>query len=266
MYVDTARGAYGLGRTGKAKILPMLLLAVMCLPAVIMVGVTLVTGIPELGDYPAYAYAMQVIVAIYVAGQAPVAVSRDLRFRTITLYFSRPLRRGDYVAAKFAGLATAVFVFCSAPLLLMFVGAVLARLPMAEQLPDLPIALLGVALLALLLSGISLAIASITPRRGLGVAAIIAVLLVLAGIQTALASLGVEEGNDTLAISSGLVSPFSLVDGVQAGLLGASSAVGLGDDRTLGSAAGTGFAGVTLALIGASYGLLLLRYRKVSVT
>ena len=44
-----------------------------------------------------------------------------------------------------------------------------------------------------------------------------------------LADLGVEEGNDTLAVYSGLVSPFSLVDGVQAGLLGASSAVATSD-------------------------------------
>ncbi|WP_410961726.1 hypothetical protein, partial [Salmonella sp. SAL4457] len=80
-------------------------------------GVTLLTGAPDLpADYASYSFTMQVIVSIYVAGQAPVAVSRDLRFRTITLYFSRPLRRGDYVAAKFAALATAVLVFCATPL------------------------------------------------------------------------------------------------------------------------------------------------------
>jgi ABC-2 type transport system permease protein len=274
MYVDTARGAYGLGRTGKSKILPMLLLAVMCLPAVITVGVTLVTGIPDLADYAGYAYVMQVIVAIYVAGQAPVAVSRDLRFRTITLYFSRPLRRGDYVAAKFGALTTAVFLFCSAPLVVLLAGAALAREPMAEHLPDFLVALAGAALLSLLLAGLSLAIASVTPRRGLGVAAVIAVLLVLSGVQAVLMALGAGDAtgdrNDALATFSGLISPFSLVDGVQAALLGAPSAIGTGPDGQpigpVGTAEGVVYGVVALALIVASYALLQLRYRKVSVT
>ena len=58
-------------------------------------------------------------------------------------------------------------------------------------------------------------IAAFTPRRGLGVAAIIAVLLVLAGVQGAVQAIAVEECADTFAGYAGLVSPFTLVHGVQ---------------------------------------------------
>jgi len=36
LFVESAKGAYGLGRPGRSKIMPMLILAFMCLPAVII--------------------------------------------------------------------------------------------------------------------------------------------------------------------------------------------------------------------------------------
>ena len=54
------------------------------------------------GDYTSYVLNVQLLVMVYVAGQAPASVSRDLRFRVVSLYFSRPLERIDYVVAKYA--------------------------------------------------------------------------------------------------------------------------------------------------------------------
>ena len=39
LYSQSLRGAYGLGRSAKSKVLPMLLFVVMCVPAAIMVAV-----------------------------------------------------------------------------------------------------------------------------------------------------------------------------------------------------------------------------------
>ena len=44
MYVESARGAYGLGRAGRTKVMPALLLAAICLPALIS---TVVRGSAE---------------------------------------------------------------------------------------------------------------------------------------------------------------------------------------------------------------------------
>ena len=122
---------------------------------------------------------------VFVAAQAPAVVSRDLRFRVMSLYFSRPLERHRLRLAKYAAMTAAMFVLMALPLTILFVGALLAKLPLGEQLPDYLRSLGGAFLTALVLAGIGLVIAAVTPRRGLGVAAIIAVLAVLAGVQGA---------------------------------------------------------------------------------
>ena len=119
------------------------------------------------------------MITIFLGSQAPAAMSRDLRFRVAPLYFSRPLSRQQYVQAKYAGMATALFILVALPITLLFVGALLADLPLDEQLPDYLRALGGAAVLAVVLAGIGLVVAAMTPRRGLGVAAVVGVLLVL---------------------------------------------------------------------------------------
>ena len=45
LFVETLRGAYGLGRSARSKVMPFLLLAVMVLPAVVMGIVTSYFGV-----------------------------------------------------------------------------------------------------------------------------------------------------------------------------------------------------------------------------
>ena len=263
LFVDSAKGAYGLGRSVRSKVMPMLLLAAMCLPALIIAVFAAVTKVGELpGGYTSYLVNVQLLIAIYVAGQSPASVSRDLRFRVISLYFSRPLERVDYVLAKYAAMTVAVFVLIAAPLTILFVGALLAELPIDEQVPDYLRSLAGAALCALVVAGVGLVIAAITPRRGLGVAAIISVLVVLAGIEAAVRGIAIEENEDTVARYAGLLSPFTLVDGVQSALLGAESTLPAAPS---GISGGLVFLLVTVLLIGGCVGTLLLRYRKVSI-
>ncbi len=177
LYVDSLRGAFGLGRSAKSKVMPFLLLAVICVPALVVAIALNVTPQDEFPfDLTSYAFFVYIPLSLYVAGQAPASVSRDLRFRVVSLYFSRPLRRGDYVAAKYAAMATAVFAILTVPLLLLTAGGLLASFPAGDTLRQLGQALVGAAVTAPVLGGIGLLIASVTPRRGLGVAAVIAVL------------------------------------------------------------------------------------------
>ena len=263
LFVESAKGAYGLGRSARSKIMPMLLLGAICLPAVIIVVIAAVTSADELAsDYTSYILNVSPLVMIYVAGQAPASVSRDLRFRVMPLYFSRPLHRVDYVVAKYAALATALFLLVALPLTILFVGALLAEMPVGQQVPDYLRSLGGALLLAVVLAGMGLVIASVTPRRGLGVAAIIAVLAVLVGLQGAVQGISAQEGRDTVTGYSGLISPFTLVDGVQNVFLGAESVLPIGPPGTVGALV---FLGVTVLLIAGCFGTLLMRYRKVSI-
>ena len=262
MFLEGLRGAYGLGRSARSKVVPALLLAAICLPALIIVIVASVTRASRLPlDYTAYPLNLQVLVVIFVAAQAPVLVSRDLRFRVISLYFSRPMERVDYVLARWAGLAGAVLFLLALPLTVLLAGALLSQMPLGEQVGDYLRALGQAALLAVLLSGIALVIAAVTPRRGLGVAAIVTVLLVLSGVQATVESIAGNEGEGTLAGYSRLLSPSTLVAAVSDDVLGGGTGVGPPD------AIGTSVEVlVYLAAVAACYGLLVLRYRKVSVS
>src|SRR3954470_780130 len=62
LYSQSLRGAYGLRRSVKSKVLPMVLFAVMCVPAAIMVAVTVATKAKELPvEYTNYAIVMQAV-------------------------------------------------------------------------------------------------------------------------------------------------------------------------------------------------------------
>ncbi|MFJ9375172.1 ABC transporter permease subunit [Streptomyces sp. NPDC101455] len=264
LYSQSLRGSYGLGRSVKSKVLPMLLFVVMCVPAAIMVAVAVATKAKDLPvDYTRYAIIMQAVIGLYVASQAPQSVSRDLRFKTVPLYFSRPIETADYVRAKFAALASAMLILTGAPLIVLYVGALLAKLDFADQTKGFAQALVSVTLLSLLFSGIGLVIAAVTPRRGFGIAAVIAVLTISSGAVSTLQAIA-DAQNSTSAIPwIGLFSPVTLIDGLQSAFLGASSAFpgGVGPSH----AEGVVYVLAVLGLIAATYGLLIRRYRKVGL-
>ncbi|MFJ4687594.1 ABC transporter permease [Streptomyces sp. NPDC091377] len=264
LYSQSLRGSYGLGRSVKTKVLPMLLFVVMCVPAAIMVAVAVATKGQELPvSYTRYAIVMQAVISLYVASQAPQSVSRDLRFKTVPLYFSRPIETSDYVRAKFAALASALFILTAAPLLVLYIGALLAELDFADQTKGFAQGLVSVALLSLLFAGLGLVIASVTPRRGFGIAAVIAVLTISYGAVSTLQSIAEVQGSASAVPWIGLFSPITLIDGVQTAFLGADSAFPGGN----GPSAGEGVVYVLAALgfIAACYGILMRRYRKVGL-
>ncbi|MEU9588227.1 ABC transporter permease [Streptomyces sp. NPDC048219] len=264
LYSQSLRGSYGLGRSAKSKVLPMLLFAVMCLPAGIMVAVAVATKADELPlDYTRYAIVLQAVISLYVAAQAPQSVSRDLRFKTVPLYFSRPIETADYVRAKYAALASALFLLTAAPLLVLYVGALLAKLDFADQTEGFAQGLVSVALLSLLFAGLGLVVASVTPRRGFGIAAVIAVLTITYGaVSTLQAIADVQDSSGSIAWI-GLFSPITLIDGVQSAFLGATSSFPGGEGP--GTAEGAVYVLVTLGLIAGAYGLLMRRYKKVGL-
>jgi ABC-2 type transport system permease protein len=262
LFAESLRGSYGLGRSARSKIMPLLLLAGITLPALIISIVTAAFGADRLPiTYTSYPFRVQVVVAIFVAAQAPAIMSRDLRYRVISLYFSRPLDRADYVQAKYAAMVTALFVLMALPLTILFLGALLAKLPLRDQLPDYLRAMAAALLYALVIAGIGLLVAAMTPRRGLGVAAVISVLLILSGVQLAVLGISTEFGNDRLAGYSGLLSPFSLVDGVVTRLFGAQSSLPAALPGTSGTLL---FTAAYLVLVVGCYAGLLIRYRKVA--
>ncbi|MFP3989308.1 ABC transporter permease [Streptomyces sp. E11-3] len=264
LYSQSLRGAYGLGRSAKSKVLPMLLLAVMCLPAAIIVAVAVATDLNDLPlDYTRYAIYLQAVIALFLAAQAPQSVSRDLRFKSVPLYFSRPIERIDYVLAKYAAMASALFALTAAPVAILYIGSLLAKMDFTDQTKGFAQGLLSVGLLSLLFAGLGLVMAALTPRRGFGVAAVIAVMTVSYGAVSTVQAIAWEQGSTGAVSWLGLFSPVTLIDGVQTAFLGAASAFPGGEGPSTGT--GVVYLLVVLALVAGSYGALMRRYRKVGL-
>lgn len=264
LFVQSLRGAYGIGRSAKSKVLPMILFGVMVLPTLIVVAVTVVTDANDLPiEYTEYALQAQLLIGLYLAAMAPQSVSRDLRFQTVPLYFSRPIERRDYVLAKYAAMASAMFVFTAVPLIVLYAGGLLAKLGFADQTKGVALGLVQVAVLSVLYAGIGLVVAALTPRRGFGVAAIIAVLNIPYFAASMVQWIAWEEGSTGAVQWLGLASPGTLMDGIQSKFLDGTSA--FPDAIVPSHAAGICYLLVTLALVIGSYAVLMRRYRKAGL-
>jgi ABC-2 type transport system permease protein len=264
LYVQGLRSTFGFGRTARAKVLPILLLVATLLPAVIVVAVEVYAKQDaQLLSYNRYAMFLIPVIGIFVAAQAPQLISRDLRFRTVTLYFSRPLTREDYVLAKLGALASALFLLLSAPILVLSVGGVLAKFPLWQQMKNFVAAEVGAVVFALILAAVSAVLAASTTRRGMGVAVIITVLSVSYTAVVAVQGIAQYYNNETLAGYLGLFSLFTLADGVQIALVNAPTSTPAPPPDGAGQVI---FVLVAIALVAGCFGLLLRRYRKLNAS
>ncbi|KQV15530.1 MULTISPECIES: ABC transporter permease [unclassified Kitasatospora] len=264
LFVQGLRAAYGLGRSGKSKVLPMLVAAALALPALVIVAVAIIMKLDKLSvgyaDYISLSV-MGIFVLMFLAAQAPVLMSRDLRHNTVPLYFSRPITRTDYVQARFLAMAAALMLLMTVPLVLLYLGALLAGLPFGENTGQFAQGLFAALLYSVLYSAIGLLIAAATPRRGFGVAAIMGVMFVsipLVGIVYGLSS-GVGPAPES-ANWAALLSPSTVVHGLVNEMFSITTGGSLHAPGGIGIAV---FALETAVLTGGSYWLLLRRYRNI---
>lgn len=267
LFVTGLRHCFGLGRSARSKVLPMLLLGLMVLPAVILVGVLVqakeALGLDEhLVAYSTYPLTTQLLISVFVAAQAPALISRDLRFGTITLYLARPASRRTYVLVRLASLTAATFLLVATPLLVLYVGGLLADLPIGRETGRFLGALVGALVLAACLAGLAALVAALTTRRGLAVAAVIVVLLVSYTVVSTIQGIALGTGNGTVGEVAGLFSPYTLVNGLQVFLFDSPEATPTPPE---GTAAGLLYVVGTVVTVLGSGAAMLLRYRKVAV-
>jgi ABC-2 type transport system permease protein len=274
------RAAFGFGRGAKAKIVPVIAFLAMCLPAIVNAFI-MSKGNPRAVDYDTYVPALRdIIMTIFVAVQAPELVSRDLRSRVLPLYFSRPIKPGDYPLAKYLGFTAACLVMLEVPLLLLWGGAVAnvhgGSAVWAETRALIPGLLVGL-MWAVSLAAISLFLASLTGRRAFATGTVAIVLLLtytLAEILLQVESQGVVHGGPAggLIVNgpppslaekvSGLFSPFTLFNGVRMWLGGTNAA----DSVLKPGAFGAVYALVLLVVVGLCLVGLAARYRKARLS
>jgi ABC-2 type transport system permease protein len=257
------RSSWGIGRGVKAKIIPILAAIAMLLPAFVN-AFAVSRGNSRLFGYDVYTPQLRVIViTIFIAAQAPELVSRDLRSHVLPLYFSRPIRRGDYPLAKYIALTAALLLLIEIPLLVLYVGTI-ASAKNGHAVWNETKALipgLGVGLMwAVLMAAVGLVLASLTGRRAYATGIVaISCFLTWTVSEVLIQAEGGMTSTSTGARIAGLFSPFNILDGIRIWLGGTSP----GEDANPGHF-GPLYGVVGVLLLAACLGGLAARYRKVS--
>jgi ABC-2 type transport system permease protein len=181
------RAAFGLGRRPLAKVAPWLLSALALLPAAVYLGIAAIApadlDIIETSDYLDIIF---IILILFVAAVTPEIVGRDLRFRTLSLYFTRPIERDDYALARLAAVTAATLAVTLVPQLTLVVGNALATEDaweyVREEWAELPRVVVTGAVAAVYASAVGLAISSQTHRRSFAMGGIVAFFLISAAV------------------------------------------------------------------------------------
>lgn len=255
LLTHSLRTAYGLGRSGKAKVFPWGVVGILVLVAGVVSAVRASIGQVVL-PYDNFPNAVVLLVVMFCAIVAPELVSRDLHSGVLQLYVARPMYPVDYAVAKLAAMVAAVWLLLAGPLLLMFVAGAFTVDGIRQVWDEVGELLPGLAysaIMALVFSPLVLLVASLIRRRTVAAAVVVGAFIVTTPVVAVLNA--VED--PTARQLSFLFSPMTLVAGVRQALFG-DGGMPIGD-------MGPVYVVVAAALAAGSAGLLVARYRRAAV-
>lgn len=263
LYVHSLRGVFGIGRSLSSKVGPIGLAVIAFIPAAFQLGIAAIApGEIEVIRPEDYFQLIEVVLAVFCAVVAPELVGRDQRTQTLSLYFSRALRRQDYALAKFAALMTGMLAITVIPQVMMFIGNGLAAADFGDYLQDewadLPSILGSAILLSGLIAGIGIVIAAQMPSRAYSTVGIIAAFV----LTSIIAGSVFEAADQDIGRFVLLLSPFHVARGLTFWFFDATFDPGT-------QLAEADLPGVTYAMAATSVVLLMLvlllrRYEKIS--
>jgi ABC-2 type transport system permease protein len=220
------RSVLGLGRTTRAKIVPVICLGLPALIALILVGIRAIAArggfedVPLIPGHDAMYSLIAVFALLFVAAQAPELLGRDQRYRVLTLYFSRALRRTDYALAKLVALTLGVLAIVLVPQLILSAGLILLDADVGaairKEAETVPAVLGSSIVIAFVNAAFALAIASTTPRRAYATAAIFGAFIIPGIVAAIVIGLGIGGAAQWII----LFDVGSLLDGVNAWFFG----------------------------------------------
>ena len=201
VYKDGVRTALGLGRGGRAKILPWLFIAVLAAIGLIMAlvagavdrfiapGTAEQLNLPSHSDYYGIA---SIIFFVFAAVSAPELLCPDRREGVINLYLVRPLTGSDYVMARWAAFFTVMVAVAWIPQIILLVG-----LSMGDPRPidylrdnwlDIPQFLAAGIAVAAYTTTLALLTAAFTTRRAYASVFLVGLFVITVPFTTGLAS------------------------------------------------------------------------------
>ena len=211
LFENGVRTILGIGRGGRAKILPALLFFGVMSPAVVFVIILSFFGQAGEGFIPGpadYYGIVGVVLIIFSAIMAPELLGPDRRDNVLPLYLVRPLTSTDYILARFLAFFVIALALVYAGQIVLQAGLILTAESQVDYVRDnwtdaLRILFVGI-LVALFISVAPMAVASFTTRRAYAAAAVIAGYLLT---TTVVNSLMVESCNfETVTTNDTVIS------------------------------------------------------------
>jgi ABC-2 type transport system permease protein len=178
VYKDGIRIALGIGRGGRAKVLPWMFIGVLALIGFIMallagaaerlVGGDVAEGLnlPSHSDFYGIA---SLVLFVFAAVRAPDLICPDRRDGVINLYLVRPLTGSDYVWARWLAFLTVMIAVALFPQIILLVGLAMgdpnpARYLLANWI-DIPRILASGTAFAAYATSLAMFVATFTTRR-----------------------------------------------------------------------------------------------------
>jgi ABC-2 type transport system permease protein len=193
LFQNGVRTILGIGRGGRAKILPALLFFGVMIPAVVFVIILSFIGeagadfIPGPADYYGI---VGVVLIIFSAIMAPELLGPDRRDNVLPLYLVRPLTSTDYILARFLAFFVIALALVYAGQIVLQAGLILTADSQIDYIRDnwtdvLRILFVGIVV-ALFISVAPMSVAAFTTRRAYAAAFVIAVWLLTTSVTNAL--------------------------------------------------------------------------------
>ena len=176
IFKDGVRIALGLGRGGRAKILPWAFIVILASIGLIMAmvagamarlgGPQAAAQVPSHSDFYGIA---SIILFVFGAIIAPELICRDRREKSLTLYLVRPVTGSDYIASRWAAFLVVVVATAWLPQLILFIGLSMGNSDPVRYLAthwlDVPKFLLAGLVMAVYTTTLAMMTASFTTRR-----------------------------------------------------------------------------------------------------
>ncbi len=194
IFENGVRTVLGIGRGPRAKVLPALLFLGAIVPALIFVIILSVAEpaadfLPSTGDYY---QVVSIILLLFGAISAPELLVSDRRDNVIHLYLVRPLTPTDYLLGRFLAFFVIVLALAYSGQIILQVGLILSASSPWEYIKDnwtdVPRFLGAGVLVALFITAVPLAVASLTNRRAYAAAFVIGLFFISTGVADGLTS------------------------------------------------------------------------------
>ena len=181
LFQNGVRTVLGIGRGGRAKILPVLLFLSVMSPAVVFVVILSFVGEAGEGFVPGpseYYSVVSLVLIIFSAIMAPELLGPDRRDNVLPLYLVRPLTSTDYILARFLAFFFIALALAYAGQIILQAGLILTAESQIDYVREnwgdvIRILFVGVVV-AMFISVGPMAVAAFTTRRAYAAAAVIA--------------------------------------------------------------------------------------------